>query len=287
MRIPLIGGRSEPELDVERFGKLSGSLALCAEPEIRFGQTVVSPDESTAYAVVRLSHTWPVTTLYGECLSPATVRRSHGSMRNKPVSREHKIKSYNPQEISRDYILGSVVDVRFDWPGVALPRTEAEAPGVEVLVALFKASEGMAQMLGAHQSGRHEYTVSMEVRYRGSESGFLVGDGGGRETTPAAWRQAGWSYVSALEADEALLATRDWRRDRMADMRPDGRRCGHWNGAETYWLMGGLDGAVHYTGVGWVRYGAEPTARVDRLMASAGRGGGLPGASLWRAEEEA
>ena len=38
-------------------------------------------------------------------------------------------------------------------------------------------------------------------------------------------------------------------------------------------LMGGLDGIVHYNGIGLVRYGAEKTAKIHQMAASASPAG--------------
>jgi len=42
-----------------------------------------------------------------------------------------------------------------------------------------------------------------------------------------------------------------------------------YKGRKSYLLMGGLDGSVHFSDVGLVRYGAEPKAAIQSMAASA------------------
>lgn len=251
-------------------GLLDGTLRLCAAeaPALECAGQKFTPDESTAYAEVFLSHATPVMTQYGEGLSPWTVRRSFSSMQGKPVNREHRMVAYDPNRIKSDAIIGWTAAVEYPWDG-RLATSVASATGIRCVVGLHKQAQGMPAIIGRRQA-RGEYAVSMEVKYHNTTSGFLVREPGlFPKTTPGEWASAGWSFMPAMSADAELLATRDWRKQRMAGKAADGvALCGYYKGKPTYWLMGGLDGQVHYAGIGWVRYGAEPTARVGLMLAS-------------------
>lgn len=251
------------------IGAIGGVLRLCAgdAPTLHCDGRSFTPDSSTAYAEVFLSHGVPVLTAHGEGLSPWTVKRSFRSMEGKPVNREHRMVAYDAGAKS-DAIIGYVAAVEYAWDG-RLATSEDRAVGLRCVVGLHKKAQGMATLLGRQQA-RAEYAVSMEVEYFNSESGFLV-RGSGLNPTPAEWTAAGWSYIPSALASQELLATRDWKKARMNGRRPGvAGACGFYQGMETYWLMGGLDGTVHYAGIGWVKYGAEPTARVGLVLASRG-----------------
>lgn len=252
------------------ISQLGGTLRLCAAdaPTLTCAGRTFTPDASTAYAEVFLSHAAPVMTRHGEGLSPWTVRRSYASLEGKPVNRDHRMVAYDPERIKADAIIGFTAAVEYPWDG-RLAATPDKATGIRCVVGLYKNASGMAGIIGRSQA-RGEYAVSMEVKYVNSESGFLIrAPGLAPVSTPADWSNAGWSYVPSLSADQELLATRDWKKSLMKGRARTGNAlCGWYKGQETYWLMGGLDGQVHYAGIGWVKYGAEPTARVGVMLAS-------------------
>jgi len=232
------------------------------------------PDLTKGYLEASLSHTVPVFTYYGEGLAPATVRNSFASMLHQPVNREHRLRAFDPDHRTPDAIVGCVVASEFS-ANAALPRRLEDAPGIRAVASLFKLADGVDKILGQHQAGRQTFTVSMEVFYSNTESGFImpIADDDDPKWTPEEWRAAGWNYVPYPEADEILLSTRDWKRSRMASWRADGRGyCGKFRREggperECYWLMGGLNGQVHYSGFGLVKAGAEPTAQITQMLA--------------------
>lgn len=243
--------------------QLLAELSLC-EQGLEVGGQRFEPDATKAYCEIKLSHSWPVRTYYGEALHPATVSKSFRSLLHQPVNRDHQMRVHDPERIIRDRIVGTVVAVEFPPApptGWRLPASEAEAPGIRAAVSLFKQAEWVDKFLGQHQSGRLPFTVSMEVLYVNADSGFMV------ESDPGTIAP-GWDYISFNDAPPELLATRDWKRNRMTARAVDGRYAGRWGNREVYWLMGGIGGPVHYNGVGVVEYGAEPTARIGRVLAA-------------------
>lgn len=260
---------------------LAQDVSLCAaDGAITLGTRTFIPDATVAYADVHFSHAVPAFNWYGEGLSPAAIQRGHATVWNKPVSLEHALHENMAQRqagqpvTAPDKTVGHVAAVEFLWSATGeLPASPVEAPGIRAVLALYKGAAGMTRVLGEHQSGKHRYTVSMEVWYARSDSGFLVRRPGlAPGTTPEAWARQGWSYVPHPVAERELLATRDWKRNRMAGRTRDGLRCcGWWRDAETYWLMGGLEGPVFYAGLGWVRQGAEGASGVDTVVAGVNR----------------
>lgn len=244
---------------------VNAELCLC-DVGLEVGGQKFVPDETKAYAEIKLSHSWPVRTYYGEALHPATVARSYSTLLHQPVNRDHQMRVHDPASIVRDRIVGAVVAVEFPPgppTGWRLASGELESPGIRAAVSLFKQAEWVDRFLGRQQSGRVPFTVSMEVVYFNDESGFMV------QATPGTLT-AGWDYIPFPEAPADLLATRDFKRSRMTARGPHGGYAGQWQGKEVYWLMGGVGGAVHYNGVGIVEAGAEPTARIGRVLASGG-----------------
>ncbi|MHB9007642.1 MAG: hypothetical protein ACYDC1_11990 [Limisphaerales bacterium] len=251
------------------------------------------PDAGTAYLHCTLSHVVPVFTWYGEGLSPSTVGAAWRTMLHKPLNRDHRMKSYDPKNIPADWVIGCAVAVEsaLASPGSQrVPATVEESPGIDVVCAIFKAAAGVPDILGKHQSGRQEFTVSMEISYNAGESGFLVDlrdddepdralfakDQGGTPTPPT-WSRAGWMYVPVQEADEDLLAARNlevkegrllMKKRQMRDRRPDGGGWyGRWRDHDVWWLMGGMNGTIDYQGIGVVGSGAEPTAKITQMVA--------------------
>lgn len=242
------------------------------------------PDASKAYLRARFSVPWPVVTFYGECLSPATVARSFHSALHTPVNLDHKIRAYDPERIARDRIVGCIIEAEVPSRHSMIASAPDEGQGIQAWCSIFKKSETADRVLGKHLTGRSEFAVSMEVSYGIQSSGFLLKSAdkleGVKDATPDEWRRHGCLYVPASAADEELLATRCLKRSsdgtyqaaahHMRDRKRGGRgHCGYYrNDVETYWLMGGLDGTVTYTGLGVVAFGAEPTAQIEEVLAA-------------------
>jgi hypothetical protein len=137
----------------------------------------------------------------------------------------------------------------------------AKAPFISGVAVVWKHMQGMANIIGQHQTGRKKYTISMEVLYPFDEAGFaLVGTPGEfTATTPRDMLDAGFEYVPHNQAPPELISTFSRKRNRVV---------AQYKGRKVFVLMGGLNNPVHYQGLGVVAFGAEPPAKITRLAAS-------------------
>jgi hypothetical protein len=251
-------------------------VSLCANAIDIAGQRLV-PDESKAYAEFSISHAWPVVTAYGTALHPGTVANSWASMVHQVFNEGHKMRAYDQSsernQIARDFILGTVVAAEYpNTPpgGWRLATEKGAAPGIRAAAVIHKHAEHVPKILGEHLGGRHKWTVSMEVNYSILSSGFVVLQRGqaGRKAaellncfTPDEFTNQGLGYVAMEQAPEELLGTYDFDQRRM---KPNA----NWQGLPVVLLKGGINGQVHYQGVGLVRYGAEREAQVQQILAT-------------------
>jgi hypothetical protein len=195
-------------------------------------------------------------------------------MQHQVFNLAHLMRAYDTSkernEISRDYILGSIVGVEYPNAPIGGWKVGREAPGIRAAAVIHKHAERVPKVLGEHLGGRHKWTVSMEVDYELLNSGFIVGERQNAkkktaellaEYTPDEFTNLGLGYVAMERAPEDLLDTYDFDKRRM---KPQAA----WQGMPVVLLKGGVNGQVHYRGVGLVRYGAEREAEIQQLLAS-------------------
>lgn len=240
------------------------------EHAITFQRERLVPDVTKGYVEFSLAHAFPVVTAYQSAFHPGTVQHSYGSMRHQVLDLRHQVASYfkdSDHPVREDRIIGSVLGVEFPMaPAGGWALTDADrSPGIRGVAVLHKQAKGVDRVLGEHQGGRHQWTVSLEVDYRLSESAvLLVPTDGARELdtiafqTPALYARAGLHCLAFLDAPDDLLACYDDERGMFTRM---------YRGWKPITLLGGVDGEVHFKGVGLVEYGAEPTARVEQMLA--------------------
>jgi hypothetical protein len=233
-----------------------------------------TPHSTKGYCEFSVSSAFPSgITSYRTALWSKVIENSFSTLLHGNLNREHSKKIYDPKK--EDKNIGSIVAINFpDAPMIGGGwRIGGETPKITGVACYDKLSTAIQQFVGEHMAGRSQHTVSMEVLWRLEDAGFAVNSGGKglfKDTTPDHFAQAGWDYVPYKDAPKDLKAT--FR---------DGAVKGKWKNNPVAILMGGLDGAVHYAGLGVVRYGAEPTAKINRLTAS----GASPFARLLRAAE--
>ena len=233
----------------------------------------LAPDDTKAYLEFTIAHTWPAVTVYGTALHPGTVANSYSSMLHQVLNKGHLMKAYDVSkdrnEIPRDHILGSIVAVEYPPAPLGGWRIGGAAPHIRAAAVVHKAAEGVPKILGEHLAGRHRWTVSMEVDYHVLESGFVIGQraeataGQERllaETSGAEFGSQGLGYVGMEAAPEELLGLYDMERKQL---RPAAR----WGRLPVVLLKGGVNGQVHFRGVGLVRYGAEREAEIGQVLA--------------------
>ena len=251
-----------------------------ASAAISLGGMTLQPDETKAYCEFNLGHAFTrsarVRNAYGTAFHPGTMANSAVSMQHQVFNLGHLMRAYDTSperdEIRRDYMLGTIVGVEYPPAGpggqawsVALEGT----PHIRGAAVIHKQAERVPAVLGEHLGGRHKWTVSLEVDFLLPESGFIVG-GGEREakasvrsllaeTTPQEFKSLSLGYVAYDQAPPELQACYSRKALRLTS---------DWEGQPLTLLKGGINGQVHFMGVGLVRYGAEQEAEVQQILAS-------------------
>ncbi|HXJ55266.1 MAG TPA: hypothetical protein VNU68_01260 [Verrucomicrobiae bacterium] len=239
--------------------------ALFSGQAVELGGQTFTPDETKGYFKFCFSHAFPVVTAYGQGLHPNVVAISYNSLLHQPVNFEHQMVAYDKDKIAHDKVLGSVVAVEFPrTPGGrwTVSADKQSAPAITGVASFAKLARSMDRVVGKHQTGRHNYSVSMEVQYAYADSMFAVELKPGAKAnrgTPDDMARAGWEVIPMTEADDELLATFSVRKKRIVS---------DYRGARVYQLMGGLDKPVHYAGMGVVHYPAEQEAQILQMAAS-------------------
>jgi hypothetical protein len=263
----------------EMRSRLFAQAELCGAA-VEIGGQRLEPDQTKAYVEFKLAHSWPSRTVYGTSFHAGTVANSYVSMLHQVFNWGHKMRSYDTskerKDIPRDYMLGSIVAVEYPRmpPGGWSMQVGKDAagnlqvPGIRAAAVIHKQAEKVPQTLGEHLGGRHTWTVSLEVGYSLLQSGFLVGERAKAkkaqetlmaDTTPNDIGAMGMGYVTVEEAPEELLNTLDLKKRSIVST---------WEGLPVTLLKGGINGQVHFQGVGMVRYGAEREAEIQTLLAT-------------------
>jgi hypothetical protein len=240
-------------------------LSTFANNVIEFKGAKYVPDETKGYFTFAISHSFPVSTFYGTALHPNVIAQSYNSMLHQNLNFEHNIRAYHKSKGDKNYVedrvIGSIVAV--DFPaGMGTLRAGKEPVAIKGVAVYYKMTTGMQKVVGEHQTSRHRYTVSMEVQYPYDDSGLAIASAGAKpmDTTPADLAAMGYDYVPWSAASEELRGTFSKEKNRIVKK---------YQGRETFMLMGGVNGTVHYAGIGLVKYGAEPTAEITQMAASA------------------
>jgi hypothetical protein len=245
------------------------------------GEQTYVPDQSTAYVEFNLSHGWPVETADHTGIHPQVVANSFQSLRNKVFNLGHLMRNYSPETTPRDRILGAVAAVSFPGApagGWRVDYAREAAPGIRAVAVMFKAAEDVEGILQTYARGTtpwgHEWTVSMENLHDLSRCGFLVENYEGKaayylESTPEDLRALGRVYVPYAEATPELQDCLNNARDDERDGDSSTRVCRKYRGQQTTLLIGGLNGTIHYSGVGLTPIGKEDAANVARMLAGA------------------
>ena len=252
--------------------RVFGTVALNSAALELNGQTF-TPDATKAYASFTLARGFPVLTAYGTCVHPATVANSFQSMEHQLVDYDHQLKCYgnDKKPIRDDNIIGTVVAVDFPRTplgGWKLGRDKAQAPALHGIMVIHKKAAKVQQVLGEHLTGKHKWTVSMEMEYGLAHSGFVVSDRAAAtpeqealmsEQTPRELTDLGLGYVALEGAPDSLT---------QCFSLPNRKIVAAWGQLPVALMQGGLAGEVHFGGVGIVRYGAEREAEIQELLAS-------------------
>ena len=232
---------------------------------------VFVPDETKGFFNFQLAKAFPFgATAHGTGLHPAVTERSFQSLHLQNLNFEHQLAEYHkvPGKTNtvRDRVIGGIAAV--DYPstpsgGWKIAKDAADAPCINAVATYWKLTQGMKSIIGEHMTSRHQWTVSMEVQYTLAESGFAVRlkEKPKFAFTPDDMLAAGWEYVPFDKSPKELQECFSREKNRVTK---------RFQGREVFVLMGGIENRVHFAGVGLVRYGAEPTAKISRMTANDG-----------------
>lgn len=268
-----------------RVELFTGSQALEIQGE------KLTPDLTKGYLEFYLAYGFPVVSAYNKSLHADTVANSFQSMRHQGMNFNHSVKSYEEpgtpeRDRTQDRFIGSVLHAEHPAKphgGFKIPVKQGEngpefewekVPGMRCVATLFKRAHLVDKFLGEHTSGRHTWTVSLEASYFVGESGVIVLDALGRKAgkklpktilehcagfTPDDFQRAECLYVPVTEAPDDMLECWDRKKRQFTK---------EYHGRQLVLAMNGLNGKVHFSGVGVVKYGAEPTAVMGQVLAS-------------------
>lgn len=268
-------------------GRVWGDAAFQGQ-SLCIGGQCLEPDLTKAYLEFRMAHAFHIrpdgkpggVTAYGTATSAKTLSNSYRSLQHQVVDLGHRIKFYDSspekKSIPRDYALGSIVGVEYppEPPGgFPLKMAESEVPHIHGAAVLHKQLEKVPHVLGEHMSGRHKWSVSLEMKFPKEGSGFLVhnrnkGSMKQRqamlELSPVTWGSTALNdldmgYVVVESAPKELMDCYDMPANRM--------RCA-WGDCPVTYLQGGWNGENHFMGMGVVRYPAEQDAEIQQILAS-------------------
>ena len=261
-------------------------IALCsADNAIEFKNNdgtrhVFTPDETKGYFQFSMGSGFPEgTSMYGLAMHPNVVAASYKTLMEKPLDYEHRKNANNP-ELQHDHFLGAIVAARFpDAPSSnGWKITDRPTPSITGVAVFWKAAIGLKKILGDHLTGRHAWSVSYDAHWSQGDanesdeatlartSGFAVkipdGEKPIMDHSPNDFLAAGYEYIPGSKAPADLIKTFNTK---ASPMRVDK----NWKGRKVTLLMNQEVGSVHFAGLGLVRYGAEPTAKIKQVVASA------------------
>jgi len=263
-------------------GRLWGAAAFNNQV-IQIAGMRLEPDLTKAYVDFKMGHAFHITpegkpggiTAYGTATSAPVLAKSYASLLHQLVDLGHRVKFYDrspeQDQIRRDYAMGSVVAVEYPGaPATGWPLTmrSDQVPFIRGAAVIHKQLEKVPQVLGEHLGGRHKWSVSLEMKFPHSASGFIVhnrskGNKSQRaamdQATPAALNDLDMGYITVESAPKDLMACYSKPENRVTKM---------WEGLPVTFLQGGWDGENHFMGVGIVRYPAEKEAESNQILAS-------------------
>lgn len=253
---------------MEDKGILGGEMDLVlAGGVIQVNGRALSPDPYTGFVDATVSCSFPSIFAFGTCLHPQTVANSYQTLDNKNVNFSHVIRSYDPESYSRDKIVGFVVGSEFPQaPDGGWKLTKNTPVGIRCVMGLFKQATGISQFLGSHQTSKKKWSVSIEYNYSTKDSGFMIAYGNLRgggdihriEKTPQDMRELGYLYIPYSAAPKDMLDCWDAKKGVIKKK---------WNNVDTFLMQGGIGGTIQYLGIALTEYPAEPTARIDQVLA--------------------
>jgi hypothetical protein len=210
------------------------------------------PDEHSAFVEFDICHSLPVIagpayhTRNYTCWHPASLCKSHRGLLYKQTNLHHMIKSYDPEEIPRDRIIGAVVMTSYpQMPegGWVIPENKEDAIPIRACAAIFKQAEGALEMLNDHKSGRQKWSVSIEMAGKSVDQMGIYFPGQRK-------------IVPLIEVPDDVM---------MEAVSKDDCGClcvGKHRGEQLALCYGGTGGEIIFRGVGFTPTPAEKEARI-------------------------
>lgn len=240
-----------------RLLQQDGTYLNCAAAN-PFAQRDDQPDMFKAYVDFEICHTFPQ--IIGPTMSgayvgyhPGVLAKNYRGLVHQWMNLRHMTKANDPEGKQRDRIVGCIIAASFPPTppqGWKIPATAAEAPCVTVRAVLFKLAEGMNHIIGAHQTSRQKWSVSIEVDATLDNVGIYL------PSTREIW--------SLAEVPEDLLEAV------TVDKKSKNLVVGKARGEQLAFAYGIINGKLHFRGVGMTPNPAERTAKITSIMAEDG-----------------
>lgn len=232
---------------------------------------IFQPDGFKGYFPFTVATGFPAgITQYGIGIHPHVLQAHYRSLLHQHSDSDHQMKYNNPDNPNaEDKILGAIVAVSFPRPPNGSDRwkiTDRPEPAIKGVGVFWKNAAATQRALAQHMMGRKQSTVSMDLHYNHSDAGFAVKNGDFESTSPKEFLEAGWQYVPYLLAPPELQECFVQKKTKGIPGPEDVVK--NYNGARPVFLAGGTDGMIAFSGLAIVKYGAEPTARLGRLLAA-------------------
>jgi hypothetical protein len=227
-------------------------ISLLAADDPVFG--TLKPDDFKAYVRFRIATAFPNVIgpeMHGRFFGfhPQVLANSYRTLLHQQINLGHLLKSYGAY---RDRIIGGAVGVQIGnlqrQSRQTIAASVEQAQYLDVVAVIYKAAEGVKELLGLHTSARQKQSVSIESGGQLAEHGIYDPRDGSILTLAAA---------AQLYPD---LLTKHKER---------GLQIGKVDGVQFALAPGGDNGTVQFRGVGVTPNPAEKTtARIIELKAS-------------------
>jgi hypothetical protein len=216
--------------------------------------TDLKPDDYKAYVRFRIATAFPNVIgpeMHGRYFGfhPQVLANSYRSLLHQQLNLGHLLKAYGAY---RDRIIGGAVGVSVGnlqrQPRQTITGSAESAQYLDVIAVIYKAAEGVRDLLGSHLSSRQKQSVSIE-------SGAPIADHWVYDPRDASLMP----IQAAMEAYPKLISTH----------KEKGLQIGKVDGVQFALAPGGDSGTIQFRGVGVTPNPAETrTARIIDLVAS-------------------
>lgn len=247
--------------------------ALCASKDaINFtddkGRSIVfTPDQFKGYFEFKIATAFPAgRIIYGIGLHPQVIANNYRSLLDQHVDWDHKMAINQPKNPNaEDKIIGSIAAVGLSHSAGGYSLASRDPLFIRGVAVFWKNAQPIKRALGEHVMGRKRATVSMDLWFEPQHSGIAVKLLAGEQpefNPPDDFRNAGYDYVPYMDAPQELKECFDSKRVPNAVTK-------NYKGRQVTVMAGGFNGPIAFAGMGVVKEGAEPTAAIGRLIASA------------------